>query len=339
LQNAEARLWNIGDAGVAFSPDGRWLVSGTGAVGGSPAECCFWKVGTWERGPSIPLQRTTSPAEVAFSDEGRMLAVARTMTELALYDPRDLRELARLQSREPMILVALCFSPDGSVLAAGTASGYIHVWDLRQVRARLEGMNLDWDLPALDPPPAASMTALPLEVDLRLDMSSLVERANYFLEKPDDRRARVDFEEALAREPDRPDIRHGLVGILTHGPVGLRDLGRAEELVRAALRRDATQPADRGDLGMIRYRRGLYTEAEEALEQAIRGSTDPLDRARWWILLAMSQRRLGQARAAQESYQRARSELAQAKPAPAAAAVFARFCAEADATLRAEPRN
>src|SRR5262249_15436656 len=67
-QNVEARFWPTGDACVAFSPDGRWLVSSTGGSAYTGAECCFWKVGTWERGPSLPLERTTSPSELAFSD-------------------------------------------------------------------------------------------------------------------------------------------------------------------------------------------------------------------------------------------------------------------------------
>jgi tetratricopeptide (TPR) repeat protein len=333
LRNAEARLWSTGDACVAFSPDGRWLVSASGGSAYSGAECVFWKVGTWERGPSIPLERTTSPSEPAFSNNGRMLVVERTMTELLLLDPRDLHELARLQSREPMLLTKLRFSPDGGSLVAGTNSGSIHVWDLRRIRSRLAEMNLDWDLAPLAPPPGGSTAAPPLEVELRLDPSSLVERANYYLEAQDYRRAVADFEEALARDPDRPDVRRGLVSILTNGPIALRNLDRAEVLVRAALRRDAANPADRGHLGMILYRQGRYAEAIASLEPAIAGHSDAVDRARWRIFLAMSQHRLDQARAAQENSQRARSELAEAKPAPATAEEFARLWSEADATL------
>ena len=337
-RNVEARRWDTGDADVAFSPDGRWLVSGTGGSAYTGAECCFWKVGTWERGPSIPLERTTSPSQLAFSDDGRMLVVLRTMTELLLLDPRDLRELARLQSREPMILSRLRFSPDGSLLVAGTAAGYIHVWDLRRIRARLKDMHLDWDLPAIGPPPSASAIGQPLEVELRLDLDSLVERANYFLEIQDYRRALADLEEALARDPDRPEVRRGLVSILTNGPIAIRDLGRASELVRTALRHDPANLADRGDLGMILYRQGRYPEAVASLEPAIAGHPDPVDRARWRIFLAMSQHHLGQSRAAQESYHRARSDLADAKPSPSAAEEFARLWAEADASLHAGTR-
>jgi tetratricopeptide (TPR) repeat protein len=262
-----------------------------------------------------------------------MLAVLRTMTEILLLDPGDLHELARLQSREPMILSFMRFSPDGGLLVAGTSAGYIHVWDLRRIRARLKEMPLDWDLSPIGPPPGASMGAQPLEVELRLDGDSLVERANYFLEIQDYRRALADFEEALGRDPDRPEARRGLISVLTNGPIAVRNLGRASELVRTALGHDPANLAHRGDLGMILYRQARYSEAVAALEPAIGGNVDHVDRAWWRIFLAMSQHHLGQSRAAQESYRRARSDLADAKLSPRAAEEFARLWAEADAAL------
>src|SRR5262249_20434056 len=159
------------------------------------------------------LERTTSPSMVTFSDEGHMLVMERTMTELLLLDPHDSRELARLQSREPTILHGERFSPDGGLLAAGTTAGYLHVWDLRQIRARLKDMHLDWDLPAFGPPPSASSGHC-LDVDLRLDFGSLVERAKYFLDIQDYRRAVADFEEALAHDPNRPDVCRRLASVL-----------------------------------------------------------------------------------------------------------------------------
>jgi Tfp pilus assembly protein PilF len=108
--------------------------------------------------------------------------------------------------------------------------------------------------------------------------------------------------------------------------------------VRKALDHDARNLANRGDLGMVLYRQTRYPGAAESLEQAIDGHPDAVDRARWWIVLAMSQHRLGQSRAAQESYHRARSELADAKTSAAAAAELARLWAEADAALHAGTR-
>ncbi len=277
--NALAHLWNMGDAGVAFSPDGRWLASGSGVGVSTEAECTLWRVGSWERGPSIAVERTTSPALLAYSDDGRMLAVQRTMTEVLLVDPRDLRELARLQSPDPTIVGLMRFSPDGGSLVVGTAAGYIHIWDLRRIRTRLKEMDLDWDLPPIGPPSSTVAAAHPLDVDIRLDPSSLVARARYFLVIQDYRRAVADFEAALAGDPVRPDARRGLVAVLTNGPVAMRDLVRASELLRTALDRGAGNPADRGDLGIVLYRQARHAEAVESLESAIGGQPDAADRA------------------------------------------------------------
>ena len=105
---------------------------------------------------------------LAFSDDGRMLIVLRSMTEALLLDPRDFRKLARFPvTRKTMLLSDLRFSPDGGFLVAGTTEGYIHVWDLRRIPPRLTDMHLDWDLPPIDPPPDASAIGQPLEVEIR----------------------------------------------------------------------------------------------------------------------------------------------------------------------------
>jgi WD40 repeat protein len=332
LRNEEAFRSDGESVDIAFHPGGRWFVASYGGGSYAGAECRFFRLPTWEPGPSVALDRTTSSSPIAFSDDGRMLAVNRTMTELAVLDPRDLRELARLQSREPTILSHQRFSPDGGQLVAGTAAGYLHVWDLRRIRARLAEMDLDWDLPAFRPAPE-DVTAAPIEVDLRLDADSLIVRANYHLEIRSYHRAVVDFEEALARDFDRREVRRALIGILTNGPVAVRDPGRAEGLMRAALDRGAGDPAARGDLGMIRHRQGRHAEAVESLEQAIREHQDPVDRARWRIVLAMSQHHLGRTQAARESRDLARSESLDAKFSPAGADEWARLRFEADSTL------
>ena len=84
---------------------------------------------------------------------------------------------------------------------------------------------------------------------------------------------------------------------------------------------------------MVLYRQTRYPGAAESLEQAIDGHPDAVDRARWRIFLAMSQAHLGQTRAAQDSYHRARSDLADAKLSPPATEEFARLWAEADDVL------
>ena len=118
----------------------------------------------------------------------------------------------------------------------------------------------------------------------------------------------------------------------------MRDLGRASELCADGPGHETTKAAYRGDLGIILYRQGRYPEAVASLEPAIDAHTDPVDRARWRIFLAMSQPHLGQSRAARESYHRARSDLADTKLSPPAAEEFARLWAEADASLHVGTR-
>ena len=115
----------------------------------------------------------------------------------------------------------------------------------------------------------------------------------------------------------------------------MRDLGRASELVQKALRLDPKNLAHRGDLGMVLYRQARYPESVATLEPAIDAHPEAVDRARWRIFLAMGQHRLGQSRAALESYHRgtvrARRCTQLSRPT---AEEFARLWAEADATIQ-----
>src|SRR5262249_39102371 len=90
VRKAPGRLWEIGDACVAFSPDGRWLASATGSATSTGAECRLWSVGTWTSGPSFPLLRTSSPGWLSYSANGKMLAVERTMSEIVLLEAGEL---------------------------------------------------------------------------------------------------------------------------------------------------------------------------------------------------------------------------------------------------------
>jgi WD40 repeat protein len=64
---AMVKEWLIGDAVVAFSPDGRRLVAGTSSAAPGGSKCLSWNVGTWEEGPRFPIDRTSSPGAVGFS--------------------------------------------------------------------------------------------------------------------------------------------------------------------------------------------------------------------------------------------------------------------------------
>jgi WD40 repeat protein/predicted Ser/Thr protein kinase len=136
--------WRVGDAVPVFSPDGRWLAIATGSGAPGGAACSFWHVGTWELAHTIPVSRTGSPSQMAFTSDGRLLAYQNTLTEITLFDMATFRALATLRPREPVILSGLCFSPDGGLLASSAAQDVVHLWDLRLLRRRLGEMGLDW---------------------------------------------------------------------------------------------------------------------------------------------------------------------------------------------------
>src|SRR5262249_8021030 len=93
---------------VAFSPDCRWLIVGSGT------DCQWWRVSSWERGYTIA---DTWP--LAFAPDGSMLALATKQNTVRLLDPADPgREFATLIGPDRHRLTWLCFSPGGSRLAA-----------------------------------------------------------------------------------------------------------------------------------------------------------------------------------------------------------------------------
>jgi WD40 repeat protein len=151
------------NSSAAFSPDGKWLVIGTGP------EYRLWSVGSWEPGLRIARAETTDiPGPIAFTPDGRMLALVPSGPLLRLIDPASGLELATLEAPDVEVRIqALSFSPDGAYLVAGSQSRRLHVWDLRLIRQRLAAMGLDWDLPPYAPAPQRA-TSRPLRVEVVL---------------------------------------------------------------------------------------------------------------------------------------------------------------------------
>jgi WD40 repeat protein/tRNA A-37 threonylcarbamoyl transferase component Bud32 len=128
-----------------FSPDGRWLVAGR------EREVLIWNARRWDVPPRTLRREPAGFGFFAFSPDGRILAFARTSTEIQLFDLDTSEEIARLVAPDARDIDRLCFSPDGSRLAVVTVNRVIQVWDLRDIRGTLRGMGLDWDLPAYPP--------------------------------------------------------------------------------------------------------------------------------------------------------------------------------------------
>ena len=138
---AVKRLPHVGTFhSVAFSPDGRWLVTST------IEEYRFWAVGTWERRQVIRRDWGLA-GPVAFSRDGRMLALAHSRYTVRLYDAATFAELARLEALDPRHITWLRFTPAGGLLAA-TTDHSIQLWDLPAIRNQLRAIGLDWKPPS-----------------------------------------------------------------------------------------------------------------------------------------------------------------------------------------------
>ena len=121
---------------LAFSPDGRWLVSGT-----TEGEIRMWDVATGE--PLTVFGASTEEANLghisalAFSPDRAVLA-ASTKRQLHLWDVRTGHKIFsvsivhkrgwRTYHDYPKPLV---FSPDGAILVNGHSSGTIQLWDAK----------------------------------------------------------------------------------------------------------------------------------------------------------------------------------------------------------------
>jgi WD40 repeat protein/tRNA A-37 threonylcarbamoyl transferase component Bud32 len=126
-------------ATVAFSPDGQWLVAG------GQGEYRLWRVGSWEAGLEIPREQLENhPGRMAFTSDGKVLALAWSRHLVRLVDAASGQELATLTSPDPQPITQIRFSPDEQQLAVATENFVIHLWDLRQLRRQLAELGLDW---------------------------------------------------------------------------------------------------------------------------------------------------------------------------------------------------
>jgi serine/threonine protein kinase/WD40 repeat protein/Tfp pilus assembly protein PilF len=203
-------------AAVAFSPDGKWLV--TGAM----ADYRFWKVDSWQAGPVFPREHAMEgPGPLAFSKDGRILAIAYSGQNVRLIDPDSGKELATLSAPDPRIIWDLAFSQDGSLLAAATTNHVIQLWDLRKIRRHLATMGLAWDLPSYSLPswkntePVQVTVVTPdstEELHRELDKLSLAiqqnpenaetyrQRASIYVRLGDPQKAVADYDEGIQRK-------------------------------------------------------------------------------------------------------------------------------------------
>lgn len=126
---------------VVFSPDSKWLVTGSGE------EYSIWKIGSWGQPVrSLPRDRAISLAgPIAFTADGKVLAIASSQENVKLLNAAgNWEEIATLVAPDQKLLSWLRFSQSGQ-LAAVSENNVIQLWDLRLIREQLVKMGLDFD--------------------------------------------------------------------------------------------------------------------------------------------------------------------------------------------------
>jgi eukaryotic-like serine/threonine-protein kinase len=154
--------WVVGrQTFVYFTPDSRALIISRGE------EFSFWDVETLQPVRRLRRDRTQFPGWVAFSPDGRLMALEMAPAVLHLIEVATGRTVAKLEDPCGDRATWQSFTPDGTqlVVVASYASA-VHIWDLRAIRTQLKDMNLDWDWPAFGPAPTSKAAAAPLSIEV-----------------------------------------------------------------------------------------------------------------------------------------------------------------------------
>ncbi len=146
------KLWNIAkkevvgewilgkQTAVFFSPDSRALIVARGD------EFSFWDVESRKLIDRLPRDVSQFPGWVAFSRDGRLMALEMAPGIIHLKDAVTMRTFAKLEDPHGDRATWQAFTPDGAKLVVVSRfAGAVHIWDLQAIRTRLKELNLDWD--------------------------------------------------------------------------------------------------------------------------------------------------------------------------------------------------
>jgi Tfp pilus assembly protein PilF len=356
-----ARFW------VYFSPDNRWLVSAV--VSDESCTYVAYSVGSWQRAWSQAAELETNPG-VAFSADGRSMALSMSPTQVLIADPYDGRELVRMTSGEPHYALPAAFSDEASEVVLNPGFRPMAWWNLIRLRDRLTQLGLAWEhqseraeyeeretLPAASHATASTdgwsvkdSPAVRRKLFIDLGDFSPSNRANdktsvaenhvrlgrFLLETGNWASALSAFDCALELTPNNATMHNNLAWLVATCP----NPGQPQVAwsLKAAARAVELEPANasfHNTLGVALYRDGQWQAAITQLTIA-----EELAPGKWFahntLFLAMTNWRLGDQPTARDWYSKAVTWLEQNSTAQHDEEL-ARFRAEAEAMLAIQP--
>jgi WD40 repeat protein len=125
---------------VWFSPDSRWLVASL------ESGYCTWETESWKPGASWTAHLDSfNPGEIAFSNDGRLIAARQEREVFRLLSFPDCRELVTLKPPLVVPIRSVCLSADGGRLWLLGSAYRLFEWNLAQLRSELAKLGLDWN--------------------------------------------------------------------------------------------------------------------------------------------------------------------------------------------------
>jgi WD40 repeat protein len=125
LPRSETGFW-----GVAFSPDGRRLVTVSG-----DGKLTLWDAGTGQPIDTVGGQFSGQGLSVAFSPDGRWVASAAEDCTVKLWDAATLEWQHTFRGHTGAIR-SLAFSRDGRRLVSGSQDRTVKIWDLTRLKLK-----------------------------------------------------------------------------------------------------------------------------------------------------------------------------------------------------------